>query len=177
MSETEEFTFIVDTREQNPFWKNDVVTKKLDFGDYSIEGYETDFAIERKSMADLVGTLTSGHARFKRELQRAQIASFFAIVVEGSYEDLLAQRWSGSAYTKVKGFQIASIVDTLRVKYGIHIYFCKDRRGAKTLTRNLAKSFWKIKQAELKAESRQIKTEASQIEQIIEKEYEATLNQ
>lgn len=165
-----DMVLVVDTRESLPWWTEDVITKKLDFGDYSIEGMESEFAVERKSMADLVGTLTGGHERFRRELERAQSARFFAVIVEGTYEDLIAQKWTGARYTKVKGFWVAGIVDTLRVKYGVHIYFCKDRRGAKTLMRNLANAYWKVKQAELKAQKRAEATESAQISNIPESE-------
>ena len=154
-------TFITDSREQNPWFVEDSIRKKLDFGDYSFQvddvSFESEFAIERKSMADLVGTLTGGHARFRRELERAQSARFFAVIVEGTYEDLIAQKWVGARYTKIKGFWVASIVDTLRVKYGMHFYFAKDRRGAKTLMRNLANAYWKVREAERKAEERERK--------------------
>lgn len=46
----EDFTIIVDTREQQPwtFEEYVVANKKLDTGDYSIEGLQDFFAIERK---------------------------------------------------------------------------------------------------------------------------------
>lgn len=154
MASQQDIKFITDSREQSPWFTVDSIRKKLDFGDYSFQvgdvSYESEFAIERKSMADLVGTLTGGHERFRRELERAQSARFFAVIVEGTYEDLLAQKWTGARYTKMKGYQIAAIVDTLRVKYGMHFYFTKDRRGAKTLMRNLANAYWKVREAERK---------------------------
>ena len=70
---------VTDSREQLVLWKNTEV-KKLDFGDYSIADHEQYFAIERKSLPDLMQTLTSGHDRFKRELERAQTARYFAVV-------------------------------------------------------------------------------------------------
>lgn len=132
---------VVDTREQTPWWIKDVVVDTLNVGDYSIENHTDKFAIERKSMADLVQTLTKGHARFKRELQRAESFDAFFIVVEQSYETLLRQEWTGARYTRMKGYQIAAIVDTLRVKYKIQILFCESRVTAKTLARNLAKAY------------------------------------
>ena len=78
----------------------DTVRKKLDVGDYSLERLEAYVAIERKSLQDLLSTLFGspgvnalGEAnhnldRFRAELERARGYWFFAIVVEGSVNDL-----------------------------------------------------------------------------------------
>lgn len=73
---------IADTREKRPlsFEKLsiraaphlDVVVKKLNEGDYSIQGLEDKVFIERKSAADLYGTLFQGRERFVRELERVK---------------------------------------------------------------------------------------------------------
>lgn len=57
------FRILVDTREQTPLpFSRLVPTRRATLypGDYSIEGLEGLFAVERKSLADLVGTLI-GH--------------------------------------------------------------------------------------------------------------------
>ena len=63
---------LVDTREKRPlvFSHLDAVPCTLQTGDYSIKGYETDFAVERKSIPDLVRSLTHDRERFEKELQR-----------------------------------------------------------------------------------------------------------
>jgi len=139
------YTIVVDTREQLPLWTaQDVEVRKLDAGDYSIVGYEDKFAIERKSMADLVGTLTKGHERFKRELERAMSLDFFAIVVEESYTSLITNQWSGSVFTKMRGSQIAAIVNTLRVKYKLQIIFTNSRVEAKSQIKGMMSSYVRI---------------------------------
>lgn len=58
------FRILVDTREQTPLpFARLVPTRRATLypGDYTVEGLETLFAVERKSLADLVGTLV-GHA-------------------------------------------------------------------------------------------------------------------
>ena len=47
-------------------------------GDYSLEGYQDQIAIERKSIDDLVVCLGKERDRFE----------YFAVVVEGSFADL-----------------------------------------------------------------------------------------
>lgn len=71
---------IIDSREQKPLDFSDlhirgiksleVIIKKLDEGDYSYQGFEDKVFIERKSCADLYGTIFQGRERFERELDR-----------------------------------------------------------------------------------------------------------
>ncbi len=63
---------IVDTREQRPlvFRHLEAVPGTLQSGDYSIAGLEDEFAVERKSIPDLVGSVTRDRDRFTRELHR-----------------------------------------------------------------------------------------------------------
>ena len=70
----------IDTREQKPIkLKNyDIINEKLDFGDYSCDRV---LAVERKSLSDLVSTLSSGFERFNREIDRAKSIGGYIIVV------------------------------------------------------------------------------------------------
>ena len=68
---------IVDTREQNPFsfsrfqgWFAGVEKKALGLGDYSIAGLEQDCTVERKDLADLVQSFTTGRAAFVARLRQ-----------------------------------------------------------------------------------------------------------
>lgn len=70
----------VDTREQKPIKLKDyeITNEKLDFGDYSCDRL---LAVERKSLNDLVSTLSSGFDRFNREVARAKEANGYIVVV------------------------------------------------------------------------------------------------
>lgn len=80
---------VVDTREQTPleFPDDTVVRTKLHFGDYTAGGEDFDQTyIERKSLADLLGTLSAGYERFKEELLRvAQMDSYMVILCENPF--------------------------------------------------------------------------------------------
>ena len=91
------FIIVVDTREQTP-WSFDVPTLRacLQTGDYSVAGLEHSVAIERKSLADLVGSLTAGRERFLRECDRLMAYRYRAIVVEGSAEQVWGQAYRSS---------------------------------------------------------------------------------
>jgi len=77
----------VDTREQTPwqFPPEYATTRRgaLRAGDYALHN-DAGFAIERKSLDDLVGTLGSGWARFQRELDRMAGYPARVVLVEGS---------------------------------------------------------------------------------------------
>lgn len=134
---------VVDTREQKPLWQKNIITKGLKTGDYSIEGFEDKIAIERKSVADLFGSLSRGHARFKKELERAQSLDFFAIVVEGSIDDIYNKNFDYSYKSKMKGFVISKIMCTLMVKYKILFIFSGDRTNSRRIIKELFNSYIK----------------------------------
>lgn len=81
---------IVDTREQMPlcFEHLEAVRGTLATGDYSIEGMEGAFMVERKSVQDLVGSLTQGRERFFRELERMRAAQCARLLIVGKPVDL-----------------------------------------------------------------------------------------
>lgn len=97
---------IVDSREQKPFdfagFSCDaadgggaltVPTQPgtLKSGDYSLLGYETRVACERKSLSDLYGTLGQGRDRFERELARLAAFDFAAVVIEATWPEVCAE--------------------------------------------------------------------------------------
>jgi ERCC4-type nuclease len=141
----EDLKIIVDTREQNPLWTNDITRTKLDVGDYSLERLEKEIAIERKSLIDLFGTLGKGHKRFKKELERSKNLKYFAIVIEGNVSDINNKKFEGSYHSKIKGFVILKILFTIHLKYKIPIFFCKDRSESKLLIKELFRSYVRIK--------------------------------
>jgi len=90
---------VIDNREQKP-WSfppeaATLVRGTLKAGDYALEGDEH-FAIERKSLDDLAGTLSTGWDRFKRELFRMSENGFPAriVIVEGTWWDIMEHRYN-----------------------------------------------------------------------------------
>ena len=83
-------TIIQDTREQEPleFLTLHVIEGTLSTGDYSVVGLENDFAVERKSLPDLFGSLTSGRDRFMREIQRLNGFTFRRLLIIGSEHEI-----------------------------------------------------------------------------------------
>ena len=84
----ERLQVIVDTREQTPWAFDpaavDVTVGTLRTGDYALAGDDR-FAIERKSMDDFLGTISTGWPRFVREVNRMQDWAAKVVIVEGDY--------------------------------------------------------------------------------------------
>jgi DNA excision repair protein ERCC-4 len=121
---------ITDTREQEPYEFPgegvNTIRRALPAGDYSLDGRETEFTVERKSLADFVHTVIRGRERFRRELLKLKSYRRACVVIEGSMADITQARYSGGAHpASVLGAIISIIVD-----YGVPVYLCGDRQHA-----------------------------------------------
>ena len=136
---------IIDSRETKPLrftsTKDCKITKevrKLEYGDYAceVDGELLPVIFERKSKPDLWGTLTGGHARFKREIDRAKDDECKLILItECDYSDTrLGYSWyrktkrGAKKYThKYKGKSMVQQIHTLSIKYDLESVFCQNR--------------------------------------------------
>ena len=98
--------------------------RKLDAGDYSIEGFETVAAIQRKELNDYVQTVIYHRERFAKELKKLAAYRLKAIVVEASMADVLAGRYEGHVPPKSVIGATAGII----LGFGVPVYFCSDRQ-------------------------------------------------
>jgi len=68
-----EFNILIDTREQKPIdFGCETIPCKLDYGDYTSRSHYKKVFIERKSLADLCGTMSQGYDRVKKEFERCK---------------------------------------------------------------------------------------------------------
>ena len=96
-------TIVVDTRERRGWDFPGAVRKKLEAGDYSVSGLEHLVCVERKSLADLVQSLTRARARFFREIAILARRRFAAVVVEAAVADLVGHRYASDASPAGRG--------------------------------------------------------------------------
>ena len=137
------FTIVFDSREQMPLHFSagiEVVRDCLPAGDYSILGYETEFAIERKSLSDLCGTLTEGRDRFKRELAKLAEYRFAAIVIEGSWTQILM----GEYRSQLNPNSIIGSLMSFAIKYGVVPILADDHFLSGQLVENLCHNYLRI---------------------------------
>lgn len=121
-------TIIIDTREQKPltFPNNPTIRQKIDEGDYNMNPW-LPIVVERKSLEDFYGSITRDHARFKREILRAQAKNIpFYIFLEGDLKTFFSLSWSSRALD-IKPETLKKIVNTMKDRYKIIIIECKTR--------------------------------------------------
>lgn len=92
-------TLIVDTREPWPHpwakWLPSHITldrAPLDTGDLALAGLPDAAVVERKTVSDFLGCLTSNRERFERELARSRHVGRFIVIVEGSLHQCITDR-------------------------------------------------------------------------------------
>ena len=145
---------LVDTREQTPYVfappryaDVEVVRDSLATGDYSLCGLTDLIALERKSLSDLTGTLTTGRDRFRRECERGRGLQYFGLIIEASMDDVRRHNYR-SAMTP------QSLLQTLAawsIRYGLHVHWAGSRAGGEYLTHSLLEKFLKEQETRLKA--------------------------
>ena len=132
---------IQDTREKEGFgWafgNIDVIERKLETGDYSIEGMEDRICIERKaSPSEIAINVGIDSKRFEKELERMKKFEFKYLVFEFSLSSLLSFPQNSDipksklSQIKLNGRAILKILSEYQKKYGIEIIYAKDRDGA-----------------------------------------------
>jgi len=114
-------TILTDTREQTPLPFAHFPTERatLPTGDYSVKGFESDFCIERKSVADLVQSATFERERFERELVRMRGYSFRRLLVVGGLLDIEAHRYRSRASPRA----IIASLTAFEVRYSLPVCF------------------------------------------------------
>ncbi|MCP4507986.1 MAG: hypothetical protein GY826_16580, partial [Fuerstiella sp.] len=149
------FTIIVDSNETFPFMFTSMTDSDgnivnvptvreplwtLGLADYSIRGMEEDIQIERKSLEDLLGTLSGRRENFEAEIARLDgLCSYAAIVCEAQWSDILHD-------THEHGPRAKSVSRTFlswSIKYPrVHWIMCAGREHAEIVTYQLLKKFW-----------------------------------
>lgn len=117
---------IIDTREQLPLFN--AAKQTLIVGDYTTSKLKGRFHIERKSLQDLYGTLTTGNRRFKYELFRAAYHRItMPVYIEGTLEAFVNKRFPKGNERKFSKEGLENLVKTFTKKYYIEFVWCKNR--------------------------------------------------
>lgn len=138
------FQIAIDTREQLPykFEGFDTTWCKLDAGDYGLvlpdDGLAS-VAFERKSHADLWGSMGSGRARFERCVKRLAKLDYAAIIVECTLDEACVPP------KQVQRLQASSVVGGL-ISWGVQysvptVYVGSRAAGERFVLRGLAAWF------------------------------------
>lgn len=120
-----ELAIVVDTREQAiPPFPPEVTVQRgtLDTGDYTTELLHDIARIERKSLGDLVGSLTHDRERFMREVERLRSFPFRLVIVEGDLGDVIEGRYRSKASPN----SIVGSVCSLLARSALPVLFAHD---------------------------------------------------
>lgn len=129
-------TILVDTREQTPLLFNRLpsVRGTLTTGDYSIVGGEDLFAVERKSIPDLVVSVTGERERFERELHRLRGYRFKRLLVVGTHGEVEGHRYRSNASPK----SVLASLSAFEVRYDLPVVWSATPEDAAVVVENWA---------------------------------------
>jgi DNA excision repair protein ERCC-4 len=130
---------VIDSREQEPlsFSRLQCRTGTLTSGDYSVCGLEHLFAVERKTISDLVGCCVGqNRERFERELHRLRGFRFKRLLIVGTEADILR----GDYRSNIKPQAVIGTLRAFEVRYDIPVVFCDTAEAAANRIESWA--FW-----------------------------------
>ena len=156
MAKAPSYTVVKDSREQDGYTFNrftsryheckGMVVRKLDTGDYSIEGLEDKVCIERKGrISELAINLGKDKHRFMREIERMKEFPFKFLVLEFSLEDVMSfpegsdipdENWNS---LKITNKYMLKMLIEFQMYDDIHVIFCGSKKNAKLVVSSILK--------------------------------------
>ena len=140
----------------------EVVSRKLDFGDYVLDVESPSVSVDTKrDVAEVAANISGQHERFKRECLRARDAGCLLVVLientDGFERVDDVARWTNgvclrcgrcdphalgkcenprhkSTRKPVQGARLAKAMQTMCERYGVEFVFCHPRDAAKIIT-------------------------------------------
>jgi len=151
MVDYNKFKVIIDTREQQPweFERCATASRKLDTGDYSVEGLEDILCIERKkSVSEIANNVTE--KRFKDVIDRMTRYKHAFLILDVDLEDIyrypIGSNVPKHMWDKIKispGFIIKNLLE-LQILHNIKVLFCGDPSNATKMALALMKKVYEI---------------------------------
>lgn len=150
------YTVIKDTREQDGYTFerfsgryhqcDGMVVRKLDTGDYSLEGLEDKICIERKArVSELAINLGKDKRRFMAEIVRMKDFPFKFLILEFTLADVMdfpersdipEEKWSSIVITNK--YMLKMLIE-FQMYDDIHVIFCGNRKNAKLVVSSILK--------------------------------------
>jgi ERCC4-type nuclease len=142
----EGFILVMDTREQAPLFRRPpsgltITSRCLQNGDYSIQGFEDKFFIERKQTSDFMSYIGKERLKTQDKLSRLSSYDFAALIIEASEWDLL----SPQLYSKLTPETVRQSICSFRIRYNLHVYFSRDRSDLERFILDHAIKYYKLK--------------------------------
>ena len=133
------FRIIIDTREQEPYeFSCPTERRKLEVGDYSVDGHTDVIAVERKSLKDFISTVIHARKRFAREMEKLKEYPFSCVVVEANLDDVLR----GIVDTgNVESNAVLGAALWLTTYYRVPVFWCGSRPAARVFVDGFLRMF------------------------------------
>ncbi|MDY0149506.1 MAG: ERCC4 domain-containing protein [Kiritimatiellia bacterium] len=142
---------VCDSREQQPFTFDGfpvVVTPgTLASGDYSLHGFTDRIAVERKSLPDLLHSISKERERFERELQRLKAHDFACVLVEANVDDLRAGQYRAKLNPEAAWQSVLAFTQ----RYRIPFIWSESRADAEQVAFDFLRHFARDRWRELQA--------------------------
>jgi ERCC4-type nuclease len=145
-----DFVLIQDTREQRPLFTRipkglTIQSATLKDGDYSIRGFESSFAIERKNISDLYPYCSTEREKTLIKMQR-----FRKMVDSGGWVGLCIEEKESTVYqhqvfTKIHPENVRGAIISFAIRYHINVYFAGNRDNAGRWILDHAVKFYRVK--------------------------------
>lgn len=119
------FNIITDTREQLPLFKYPIpfIKGTVHNGDYTIQGFENQFFIERKMIGDFYQYVGRDYKKTLEKIRRVDGYEFKGLVIEASYSDIFRQQY----FTKTTPESARSFLTRVNMQFDIHVFVHSNR--------------------------------------------------
>lgn len=141
-----DFVLVIDTRENDNLFKRPpkglvIVRDTLSAGDYSIKGFETNIAVERKNLSDLYGSLGKNRDRFKNELDLLRYYERKWLMIEGLEDEVLCYQ----EYSQLHPNSVRGALASIEIRYGIPVVYCDGRKQMERKILDLFVKYYNVK--------------------------------
>lgn len=112
--------------------------KKLDVGDYQVDGNTTISVDRKQNLAELSKNLMNkaDHSRFRKEIRRAKeqnIKLFILCEHGGKIKQIQDVALWNDKYSGVSGRSLMDVIYKLHIGWGVEILFCDKRKTAQKI--------------------------------------------
>ena len=146
----------VDSREQRPLkLSHPIEVRTLKFGDYTLDNPEaaSNCYIERKSLSDFIGTMSGGLDRFHKEIQKAEEAEAYVVVlVERNLNECSVFNRLPYVSKKIKAtpeYIFRNMREIIQKYKSVQFLFVKGRKEASEITKKILFSKGKCRDIDL----------------------------
>ena len=143
---------LIDSREKTPYTFDFaplvkvVLGQTLKTGDYTLQGFEDQVIVERKSLVDLFGSCGRNRRRFEAELARMADFKHAAVVIESEWSIVLRHPPTRS---KLNPKTILYSVIAWEQRYGVFFWMCPNRSAGERITFRILQRYYNDHEGEV----------------------------